>query len=60
VLFVVNTGLRPDEAWQLEFRDITIVDDEDLGKRILEIEVRGKRGVATAKACLARSGRLRD
>jgi hypothetical protein len=27
------------------FRDVTIVDDEDLGKSILEIEVRGKRGV---------------
>jgi hypothetical protein len=27
------------------FRDVTIVDDEDLGKPILEIEVRGKRGV---------------
>ena len=25
LLFVVNSGLRPDEAWQLEFRDITIV-----------------------------------
>jgi integrase len=24
VLFAVNTGLRPDEAWSLEFRDITI------------------------------------
>jgi integrase len=24
VLFAVNTGLRPDEAWHLEFRDVTI------------------------------------
>ena len=23
VLFAVNTGLRPDEAWRLEFRDVT-------------------------------------
>ena len=45
VLFAVNTGLRPDEAWRLEFRDVTIVDDEDLGKTILKIEVRGKRGI---------------
>jgi hypothetical protein len=27
--------------------DATIVDDEDLGKTILEIEVRGKRGVGS-------------
>jgi integrase len=50
VLFAVNTGLRPDEAWRLEFRDVTIVDDEDLGKTILEIEVRGKRGVGYCKS----------
>jgi len=50
VLFGVNTGLRPDEAWRLQFRDVTIVDDEDLGKRILEIEVRGKRGVGYCKS----------
>ena len=43
-----------------EFRDVTIVDDADSGKRILEIEVRGKRGSAIAKACPARCGRLRD
>ena len=42
VLFAGNTGLRPDEAWRLEFRDVTAVDDEDLGKTIPEIEVRGK------------------
>jgi integrase len=50
VLFAVNTGLRPDEAWRLEFRDVTIVDDRDLGKTILEIEVRGKRGVGYCKS----------
>src|ERR1700743_660002 len=43
VLFAVNTGLRPDEAWRLEFRDVAIVHDDDLEKTILEIEVRGKR-----------------
>ncbi len=32
VLFAVNTGLRPDEAWRLEFRDVTIVDDEGFGQ----------------------------
>jgi integrase len=50
VLFMVNTGLRPDEASRLEFRDITIVKDEDTGERILEIEVRGKRGVGYCKS----------
>jgi hypothetical protein len=38
-------SIIPDEAWCLEFGDVTIVDDENLGKTILEIEVRGKRGV---------------
>jgi integrase len=50
VLFGVNTGLRPDEAWALQFRDVTIVDDADSDKRILEIEVRGKRGVGYGKS----------
>jgi hypothetical protein len=50
VLFAVNTGLRPDEAGRIEFRDVTIVDDEDLCKTILEIEVRGKRGVGYCKS----------
>ncbi|MBA3050371.1 MAG: site-specific integrase, partial [Brevundimonas sp.] len=31
VLFMVNTGLRPDEAGRLEFRDVEIVLDEDSG-----------------------------
>ena len=50
VLFAVNTGLRPDEAWCLQFLDVTVVDDEDLGQTILEIELRGKRGVAYCKS----------
>ncbi len=50
VLFMVNTGLRPDEACRLEFRDIQIVVDDDTGERILEIEVRGKRGVGFCKS----------
>src|SRR5215471_7260789 len=50
VLFGVNTGLRPDEAWGLQFRDVTIVDDQDPGKRILEVEVRGKLGVGYCKS----------
>ena len=49
-LSAVNTGLRPDEAWRLEVRDVTVADDEDLGKTILEIEVRGKHGVRYCKS----------
>lgn len=50
VLFMANTGLRPDEAARLEFRDVAIVTDEAMGERILEIEVRGKRGVGYCKS----------
>ncbi|MDD3019647.1 MAG: site-specific integrase [Alphaproteobacteria bacterium] len=50
VLFMANTGLRPDEAGRLEYRDVTIVNDPNLDERILEIEVRGKRGVGYCKS----------
>lgn len=50
VLFMVNTGLRPDEATRLEFRDVAVVTDDATGERILEIEVRGKRGVGYCKS----------
>ncbi len=50
VLIMANTGLRPDEAKRLEYRDIEIVDDEATGETILEIEVRGKRGVGYCKS----------
>jgi len=50
ILIMVNTGLRPDEALRLEFRDVAIVTDEATGERILEIEVRGKRGVGFCKS----------
>ncbi len=50
VLFAANTGLRPDEAWRLQFRDVTIVEDDASGETILEIEVRGKRGVGYCKS----------
>ena len=49
ILFMANTGLRPDEANRLEYRDVTIEKDED-GDRILLIEVRGKRGVGYCKS----------
>jgi integrase len=50
VLFSANTGLRPDEAMRLQFRDVKIVDDEGSGQTILEIEVRGKRGIGFCKS----------
>lgn len=50
VLFMVNTGLRPDEAARLEFRDVKIVHDKATGETILEIDVRGKRGTGFCKS----------
>ena len=50
VLFVANTGLRPDEAGRLEFRDVKIVKDPSSKETILEIEVRGKRGIGWCKS----------
>jgi len=50
VLFAVNTGLRPDEMARLQHRDITEVQDEATGGRILEIAVRGKRGTGWCKS----------
>jgi integrase len=46
VLFLANTGLRPDEAKNLQHRDVAIVE----GDTILEIEVRGKRGIGFCKS----------
>jgi integrase len=50
VLFMANTGLRPDEAARLEYRDVAVVKDEGTGETILEIEVRGKRGIGYCKS----------
>jgi integrase len=50
VLFLANTGLRPDEARNLQHRDVAIVEDDATGETILEIEVRGKRGVGYCKS----------
>ncbi|MGB7336834.1 MAG: site-specific integrase, partial [Salaquimonas sp.] len=48
VLFMANTGLRPDEANRLEYRDVSI--EQEAGEEILVIEVRGKRGVGYCKS----------
>ncbi|MGD9721491.1 MAG: tyrosine-type recombinase/integrase [Pirellulales bacterium] len=50
VLFMANTGLRPDEVIRLEYRDVTVAKDHATGEVILEIEVRGKRGVGHCKS----------
>lgn len=50
VLFMANTGLRPDEAIRLEHRDVEISYDEGSNQTILEISVRGKRGVGFCKS----------
>lgn len=50
VLFLANTGIRPDEANVLQYRDVKIIDDAGSGETILEIEVRGKRGVGYCKS----------
>jgi integrase len=49
VVFMANTGLRPDEASRLEFRDVEI-DEEDFEEPILVLDVRGKRGVGYCKS----------
>ena len=50
ILFMANTGIRPDEANWLEFRDVQVIDDEATNETILLIEVRGKRGVGYCKS----------
>ena len=47
---MANTGLRPDEALNLQHRDVTVARDDATGEHILEIEVRGKRGVGHCKS----------
>ena len=50
VLIMANTGLRPDEAWGLEFRDVAVEDDYATKDTILVIDVRGKTGVGYCKS----------
>ena len=49
VLFMVNSGLRPDETLRIQVRDVEIVEDGPKREKILHIVVRGKRGVGYAK-----------
>lgn len=50
ILFLANTGLRPDEAKNLEHRDVAMVRDAATGELILEIAVRGKTGYGPCKS----------
>ena len=50
VLFMANTGLRPDEALRLELRDVAIEYDAATKETILVIDVRGKTGVGYCKS----------
>ncbi len=50
VLFMANTGLRPDEALRLQYRDVQVEKDVATGTTILVIDVRGKTGVGYCKS----------
>lgn len=50
VLFMANTGLRPDEAYSIEHRDVEIELDRSTNETILVIEARGKRGIGYCKS----------
>lgn len=50
VLFMANTGLRPDEALRLELRDVSVEADRGTRSTILVIDVRGKTGVGYCKS----------
>ena len=50
VLFLANTGIRPDEAANLQHRDIEITHDNDTNETILTLELRGKRGIGFCKS----------
>jgi len=50
VLFMANTGLRPDEAQRLEIRDVAVELDPATNQTILVIDVRGKTGTGYCKS----------
>lgn len=59
VLILANTGLRPDEALRLEYRDVSIVDDAATGSRILKSKcARASAALATVRACRVLFSRL--
>lgn len=50
VLFMTNTGLRPDEAKRLFVGDVALEQDPALKQTILVLDVRGKTGTGYAKS----------
>ena len=50
VLIMANTGWRPDESWNVEFRDVKIENDYATKKTILVTDIRGKTGVRYNKS----------
>lgn len=50
VLFMGNTGLRPDEASNLELRDVNIIYEHETAETILDIDVRGKTGTGFCRS----------
>lgn len=50
VIFMANTGVRPDEAKNLEIRDVAIEEDAATGDTILVMDIRGKTGVRYTKS----------
>lgn len=49
VLFMGNSGLRPDEAARLQVRDVSVEKDYGTRETLLVIDVRGKTGVGYCK-----------
>src|SRR3546814_5428712 len=56
VLFMGNTGLRPDESARLELRDVKIVKDESTGERSEEhtSELQSLMRISYAVFCLTK------
>jgi len=50
VLIMANTGWRPDESWNVEFRDVKVEKDFETKETILVTDVRGKTGVRYNKS----------
>jgi Phage integrase, N-terminal SAM-like domain len=50
VLIMANTGWRPDESWNVEFRDVKIEEDYGTKETILVTDIRGKTGVRYNKS----------
>ena len=51
VLFMANTGLRPDEVNNLQHRDVVIVDDQGSGREFLKSRSAANAGRVSVRAC---------